>query len=144
MHSGDREVRAKARVHLLEIGRPSIDPVYADVVAGEMADRSAETAFELILVPVDPKDGSYWFGRSQELVVSKSFDHGRRDRPRVPLPRLEDDRSWDMLRKPDHPRRRLILADEFGDVLLDVALPLDESLAEATIETTRARLGPSR
>ncbi len=44
MRSGDRETRLAARRRLLEIDRPGIDGVFADLVAGEASDRLAEVA----------------------------------------------------------------------------------------------------
>jgi hypothetical protein len=38
--SSDRDVRRKARLRLLEIGRPAIDPLLAEVFLGEIRDRA--------------------------------------------------------------------------------------------------------
>ncbi len=42
MHSGDRDVARRARLSLLEIGRPDNDTCYPELVALEIADRVAQ------------------------------------------------------------------------------------------------------
>jgi hypothetical protein len=147
MRSSDQEAWRAARLKLLEIGRPSIDGVLAELVAREVEDR----------IPASVESGTTvvaFVGRvasSSSFIVEEGPERvGLETHTNITAPTR--DRAFSLLEdKRDRGRRMLVLvldepADKYSPVgyyreLLVVALPEDHVLARSVIDAAKARLG---
>jgi len=156
MHSSSREVRLEARTRLMAIGRPAIDAVFRELVAGEVADRLASVpgparvaflghARELTprLMQVDGK-GPPRYVVEQSIVMPSDTILAVSG---VASP--EDPLAMTLARGAPATERKLVVghtgnARFFVEALLTVPLPESDPLGPELIEATRARLAADR
>ncbi len=146
MRSDDRAVREQARLRLLGIGRPTIDAIYPEVVADEVADESPGCS--IFIGRVASRKRASPPGLDQ---MTLDYELRLRDSPRefwscfvegapaCPTARLLFD--------PDARRELVVCRPHSGGsshemvwTVLEVAVPLDDDLAPAIIEAVKKRL----
>jgi hypothetical protein len=156
MHSSSREVRLEARTRLMAIGRPAIDSVFPELVAGEVADR---------LASVPPGKRVAFVGRSEglpEVIIVTStkrwphyvLEHSLALPPETNLivPECEwPEHSLAARLAPERGKteRTLVIGEDASrgiliDPLLMVRLPASDPLGPEVIEATRARLAADK
>jgi len=144
MRSGDLRTRREARLKLLQIRRPAIDDVYADLVAGEVCDRLAGVVPEERVVFVGSPGMTWGHPHEQSYMV------------RVPLhsvgpvfvcdDRIEDsDALVERLDEPDSANRWLVAGhakpgSSLLQKLLVVPVPESDPLSASVVEETRSRV----
>ncbi len=147
MRSSDDEVRRGARAHLVELW-PEEDPIFAELVALEAADRVGKRAPYRIAVGRGDFDAQRVLSMRLQAVTMPI----RPEYPDGPVGwnevRVE---AQDFVGPPLHARQQLVVVESdqgFEEwshppqlrILLIAALPQDVSLARATFDATRARL----
>ncbi len=154
--SSDRGVRLAARIRLMEIGRPAIDAVFPELVAGEAGDRLAEVPVSqrVVLVgrfeetPMQPIRGGPFV--DWPFDVDPALAQGGHTVVRV---RLEaavfDPLARSFVKETSRPHRTLVAGSEAHKEdavvkLFMVWLEEDDPLAAAVIEETKARLDLGR
>jgi hypothetical protein len=143
MRSSDRAAREHARVRLLEIGRPEIDRVFAELVAGEVCDRIAAVGSGTFLVFAGREPiGSFYTieARLRGEPVVDSF-------ARQFVVDTVTDPVGVALRGNDRGSLNLVAVRNPArdpSALLVVTLKDDDPLTPAVIEETRLRLDAAR
>ncbi|HZU99398.1 MAG TPA: hypothetical protein VFF73_22005 [Planctomycetota bacterium] len=144
MHSGDLETRTRARVHLLEIGRPTIDPVYVEVVVGEITDRLTGRGARALVGVCQPQPDSVSEIYDLETTIAPR-PHGSEEACRFELVvgRHTDDRAWRLLAGSTLAERRLVVLGPRGAVL-EISVPKDDPLSESIIAGTESLLSAKK
>jgi len=152
MRSRDRETRLTARTRLLEVGRPEIDGVFVELIAGEVSDR---------LAGVPPGERVAFLGSSTGAVAEPTLPGLAQGlvyeveisvtRPLPPsmvvwLPKDGLDPVAEALRRGSHGRvRELVVGREMAgengvQAPLLVGLTADDPLGFAVIDATTSRV----
>jgi hypothetical protein len=154
--SGDRKARLKARAKLLEIGRPAIDSVYVDLVAGEVCDRlEAVPARERVVFVGCCEAGANLAagtkgGSSVGYFLERSFAAPCEHYTAVLIPETWPDPVAESLAaKPVSALRMLVVARRTKSppattALVVVRLAADDPLVSTIIEEARARVEGAR
>jgi hypothetical protein len=146
--SVDPTTRSRARVELLRLGRPAIDDVFPELVAGEVMD---------LLATKHGKDLLFVGARSDLHHESAALFYAVDEiLTGVPLPKGYTWRFETRMNGPvahallgaaaDPPKRELVLgvfpggADSKAGIESWLAVPLDDDLAPLVLETVRARV----
>jgi hypothetical protein len=152
LHSTDARVRHATRLRVLEVGRPAIDGIYAELVASEIADELTGTTQETVLVVGHrwkeraQNDGFQWsFFDIDDLVAASSprLDQLYRNAVRLAV---DDEIGCPTAQRlvKTGAKRELVLAgrpvDSDRTFVLRVAVPLDDDLAPQVLEAVRERV----
>ncbi len=147
MQSSDRAVRAKARLRLLEIGRPAIDGFFADIVAGEVVDRVAKVPVESRVIFVGREDHDDYHVVESSYFVDTPIQDVDGIRKIGFFVENGPDPTREILgrnRKQGGRELVVIVWTSHYSRWLAVALPQNDPLAASVIEETQRRLAASR
>ncbi|HZU95195.1 MAG TPA: hypothetical protein VFF73_00700 [Planctomycetota bacterium] len=154
--SSDRKARLKARERLLDIGRPAIDSVYVDLVAGEICDRLAAVPARDRVVFVGCCEAGANLapgakgGTSVGYFVERSFASPCERYMIVRVPETwPDPVAEGLAAKPVGALRMLVIGrwdPRHGnlDALLVARLAAEDPLAATLVEEARARVESAR
>jgi hypothetical protein len=155
LDSRDPMVRTKARQALLDMGRPAIDPVFPDLVAGEVEDELTGVSHRLVIVGVReriaPKPGvkpltgwvSFYVERLLETDDVHLADLFQKPGTRVTVRDTIVCPTAQRLVRDDARRELVVAADvqDFPKAALRVAVPVDDDeVGLAVIDAVRERI----